>query len=88
MKNRWVEILGMVSAALTTVSFVPQAISIWKNRPAPAMAVSLPMYVILNLGIVGWFVYGIEIGARPVWIANAITFAFAFSILVYKKIYG
>lgn len=87
-KSRLIEILGFVPGILTTLAFVPQVILLWKMAPAPAIAISLPTYAILCLGIFGWMVYGILIKDRPIIFWNFITFFFVFSVLVYKFIYG
>jgi len=86
--NKSIEALGLVAGALIIIAFIPQALSIWKTAPTPALAVSLPMYIILNIGIFCWIIYGIKIRAKPVIIANAITLFFSLSILIYKLIYG
>ncbi|MEK9194298.1 MAG: SemiSWEET transporter [Patescibacteria group bacterium] len=83
-----VEFLGFVSGALATFAFVPQVIRVWKMKPAPATAISLPMYAVFCLGVLGWLFYGILIGSLPVMVWNIITFMLALSVLLYKKIYG
>lgn len=88
MKNNKTEILGLTAGFLTTIAFVPQALSIWLKIPAPATAISLPMYIVLNLGIILWVIYGIKVKAASIISANAVTLIFALSILIYKIIYG
>jgi MtN3 and saliva related transmembrane protein len=46
------------------------------------------MYSAFTTGIALWLVYGIVIGSWPIIIANIITVALAFSILVMKLRYG
>jgi len=88
MKSRSLERLGFLAAALCSISFIPQVWDIWNKRPAPATAISLPMYVILNTGVILWVIYGIGTKSRPVWVANLTILAFSLSILAYKLIYG
>lgn len=88
MKNKSLERLGLVAATLSTIAFVPQVWDVWSKRPAPATAISLPMYVIFNAATVLWIVYGIGAKSRPVWIANVIVLTLSLSILIYKIIYG
>lgn len=88
MGDKWTEVLGFVSGALATAAFIPQVVTVWTMRPAPAIAVSLATYVIFSLGVTGWFVYGVRIKKLPVMVWNAITLVLALSILVYKCIYG
>ena len=54
----------------------------------PAVAISLPMYAIFCSGVLGWLIYGIKIGSRPVTLWNVITLILALSDLVYKVRYG
>lgn len=88
MSDKKIEFLGYIAATLTTISFAPQAFSLWRNRPTPATAISLPMYVVLILGIIGWLRYGFLIHSQPIYIANGVTLALALSILIYKIKYG
>lgn len=75
-------VFGNVAAILTTLSFVPQAIQTIRTKETKA--ISLPMYLMFVTGVVFWFIYGWQLGAWPIIIANAITFIFAGTILVYK----
>jgi len=83
-----VEILGILSGICTTSAFVPQVYTVWSMRPIPAVSISLPMYVLFIIGVVGWAVYGIKIKSQSIIIMNSITSVLALSILVYKCIYG
>lgn len=87
-KKEPAEIVGFVAGALTTLSFLPQVILVWGMRPLPAVAISFPMYIAFCFGVSGWMIYGTMIKSRPVIAWNAITLAFALSVLVYKLMYG
>lgn len=76
------EVIGYVAAILTTASFIPQALLTWKTRRAEG--ISLVMYCILTAGIALWFVYGLQIGAMPVIVANFIILILTSFILVMK----
>jgi MtN3 and saliva related transmembrane protein len=84
--NAWIELVGFAAATLTTVAFVPQAWKIWKTRSADG--VSLRMYLIFTLGVVLWLVYGVELGSRPMIVANIVTLALAIFILYMRIRYG
>ena len=88
MKNKSLERLGFVASTLSVISFVPQVWSVWSKRPEPAVAVSLPMYLIFNAAVMLWVMYGIGTRSRPVWLANAAVLALSLMILAYKLIYG
>jgi len=83
-----IELMGMVSGICTTSAFIPQVYTVWSMRPIPATSISLPMYVLFNLGVLGWAFYGMKIHAPSIAIMNSITSVLALSILVYKCIYG
>ena len=65
-------IVGMMAAILTTAAFVPQVVKTWRSKSADD--VSLVMFILFILGVFLWCIYGIEISALPVIIANVITF--------------
>ena len=78
----WIDSIGSVAAALTTLSFVPQALQTFKTRDVSG--ISLGMYTAFTLGVALWLVYGVLISAWPVIIANAVTLVLALAILVMK----
>jgi len=78
-----IEIIGYAAAFLTTGSFVPQAVKVW--REDDTAAISLGMYSLFVVGVALWLVYGFSIGSMPMNVANSITLCLACSIL-YKKI--
>jgi MtN3 and saliva related transmembrane protein len=82
----WIDTIGSVAAALTTLSFVPQALKTFKTRDVSG--ISLGMYTAFTLGVALWLIYGILIGAWPVIIANAVTLVLALAILVMKLRFG
>ena len=73
------ELIGYFSAFLTTLAFVPQAHHSWKTRDQSG--VSLPMYRLFSLGVVGWLSYGILIVSWPIIMANSITLLLACVVL-------
>lgn len=76
------ELIGYFSAFLTTLAFVPQAHHSWKTRDLSG--VSLPMYSLFSLGVVGWLTYGILIVSWPIIVANSITLILACAVLCLK----
>ncbi|MBK7421953.1 MAG: SemiSWEET transporter [Propionivibrio sp.] len=74
--------IGFVAAILTTVSFVPQVLKVWRTRSAKD--ISLGMYSLFTLGIAAWLVYGVLIDSWPVILANLVTLMLAGSVLVMK----
>ncbi|MES1977690.1 MAG: SemiSWEET transporter [Pseudomonadota bacterium] len=78
--------VGFGGAALTTLSFLPQAWLSFKTRDVSG--ISLGMYSVFTVGVALWLVYGVMLGAWPIVLANAITLALAITILVMKLRYS
>ncbi|WP_031434456.1 SemiSWEET transporter [Methylomarinum vadi] len=76
------ELIGYVAAALTTLSFLPQAILTLKTRDTESL--SLSMYSAFTLGVLLWLVYGLVIADKAIIFANAITLLLASFILALK----
>ena len=83
MNLEWV---GYAAAALTTASFIPQAIQTIRSRDT--RGISRGMYVIFTLGVAMWLAYGIAIDSWPMILANIVTLGLATTILVLKLRYG
>ena len=54
LKMKRIEILGLLSGICTSSAFVPQVFTVWSMRPAPAVSISLPMYIPFILGVSRW----------------------------------
>ena len=77
--------IGFAGAALTTVSFVPQAWLTFRTRDVSG--ISLGMYSVFTVGVALWLAYGVLLGAWPIVVANAITLALALAILGMKLLF-
>lgn len=80
------EWLGVVAAACTTLSFVPQAAKTIRTRDTSG--ISLWMYLVFTVGIGFWFGYGIVLHSWPMIVSNAITFVLSATILGLKLKHG
>ena len=78
-------LLGYTAAVLTTVSFYPQAIKTLRTNDTRSL--SLRMYLLFTLGVVGWGVYGLLRREWPVFAANLATLPATLAILE-RKIRG
>ena len=67
----FLELIGLVAAALTTFAFLPQVVQTWRSRSTEGL--NLPMLVVLSTGIALWTIYGFGTGQLPVILANAVT---------------
>ena len=80
------DLVGYAAAALTTASFIPQAVKSWSTRDLSG--ISLAMYSLFTLGVGLWMLYGLAIGSWPVILANAVTLALAGTVLMLKLRHG
>jgi MtN3 and saliva related transmembrane protein len=77
--------IGWIAAALTTFSFLPQAIKTVKEKNTAG--ISLGMYSMFTVGVFLWLVYGFIIGDVPLMLSNIVTFIFASIVLTMKLKY-
>ena len=78
--------LGYIAGALTTFSFIPQIIRVFKTKSAHD--ISLTFNVMLFTGILLWLAYGIFDRNRPIIIWNAIAAVLTCTLLYAKIRYG
>lgn len=74
------EIIGYVAAFLTTVAFVPQVYKIYKTNKTEDL--SIITFLTFSLGVICWLIYGIILDSLPMILANIITLALSFYILI------
>ena len=86
MTNNFVSIIGMIAAFCTTIAQLPQVIKVLKTHQT--RDISLWMYIIINIGVVLWLIYGLYIYDFPLIIANAITFILTMVVLIMKIKHG
>jgi MtN3 and saliva related transmembrane protein len=86
MPLSFIDLVGAVGAALTTICWLPQVVRIIRTRDTHA--ISLPTTAILVTGVVCWLVYGVALGDVPLIGANAISLAFMLTILGLKLRHG
>lgn len=82
----WIDVLGMVAATLTTVSFLPQVIKVWQTRSTKDL--SIITLIALNSGIILWLIYGLLINKAPIIVANVFTLSLTLTMLFLKRKYG
>lgn len=80
------EIIGTIGATLTTFSFVPQVMQIWRSKSA--RDISLPMYSCFTIGLVCWLAYGVMIASAIIVVTNIITLLLASSVIIMKLRWG
>ena len=78
----YLELLGYTAAVLTTISFVPQVILVYKTKDTDS--ISLSMFLIFSIGTFTWGLYGLLLKQLPILLANGITLVLALYILYMK----
>lgn len=78
----YINTLGLVAGAFTTLAFVPQVAKTWRSKYT--RDISLGMFAIFSVGVLLWLLYGIQIGSTPIVIANGITLGLSVTILLFK----
>ena len=76
------EIFGFAAASLSTIAFLPQVIKTWKTQSAGD--VSYALLLTFSTGCLCWVIYGYQVGAKPVMIANAFTLTLNLAIFGMK----
>ena len=81
-----VDLIGSLAATLTTVSFIPQVLKVFRSRHTKD--ISLGMYATFTTGVAMWLIYGLALASWPIIAANSITLCLAGSVLVMKIRFG
>lgn len=74
-------IIGNIAAALTTLSFLPQAVKTIRTKDTGGL--SLPMYFLFVTGVTLWLIYGILNHQMPIILGNLVTLVLAGIIFGY-----
>jgi MtN3 and saliva related transmembrane protein len=74
--------IGVLAAALSVTSFVPQAWRVIRTRETKDLAT--PMWIMNVAGFALWTTYGVLIETWPIIVPNAICFVLAAFILTMK----
>ena len=77
-----ISILGLAAGTITSITFVPQVIKIWKTRSARDL--SLNMLLLLLLGVSMWLAYGILVKDISIIYTNSMVMAMGLLMLYFK----
>lgn len=77
-----IELLGIIAGVLTTLAYVPQVVKVWRSRSA--RDISLGMFLLMNIGIALWLIYGLLINSPGLIGANVVTLCLTAAVLVAK----
>lgn len=79
-------VLGLAAGALTTASFVPQLVKVWRTKSAED--ISMGMFATFCVGVALWLIYGITVRDVAIVAANGVTLVLALAIVVLKIRYA
>lgn len=77
-----IQILGLAAGTITSITFLPQVIQIWKTKSAKDL--SLFMLVLLILGVLLWLSYGLLIMDAAIIYTNSMVLAMSLIMLFFK----
>lgn len=77
-----IEILGLTAGTITSITFLPQVIRVWKTRSAKDL--SLNMLLLLILGVAMWLIYGIILRDTAIIYTNSMVLAMGLLMLYFK----
>jgi MtN3 and saliva related transmembrane protein len=78
----FVQILGLAAGTITSITFVPQVIQIWKTKSAKDL--SLMMLLLLITGVLMWLSYGIIVKDTAIIYTNSMVLAMSLIMLYFK----
>lgn len=77
------EIIGYSGAIISSVSFLPQVIKLWKTKSGQDL--SMVTLFFLTLNAILWIIYGVMKDAKPLWVTNILMLSMLI-IMIFLKI--
>lgn len=77
-----IQILGLAAGTITSITFLPQVIHIWKTKSAKDL--SLTMLLLLILGVTMWLSYGLLIKDTAIIYTNSMVLIMSIILLGFK----
>ena len=77
-----IQILGLAAGTITSITFLPQVIQIWKTKSAKDL--SLFMLILLILGVLLWLTYGLLVMDAAIIYTNSMVLAMSLILLYFK----
>jgi MtN3 and saliva related transmembrane protein len=74
--------VGLTAGALSSWSYVPQIMKVW--RYGDTEAISVRMFALRSFGMVLWSIYGFGIGSMPVLAFGVLSLVLSTTILALK----
>jgi MtN3 and saliva related transmembrane protein len=83
MTKEFAEIMGLIGAFLSSITFIPQVYKTWQSKSAGDLSMSMMLIVFTSTII--WLVYGVVLHLLPVIICNGIIMVLS-ALLIYFKL--
>jgi MtN3 and saliva related transmembrane protein len=83
MTKELAEIMGLIGAFLSSITFIPQVYKTWKIKSAGDLSMSMMLIVFTSTII--WLIYGFALNLLPVIICNGIIMVLS-AFLIYFKL--
>ena len=80
MAEAWIESIGLVAGVLGIVAWIPQIREVWVNKRHDG--VSLATFGVVTVALSLWLIYGILIDSISMIIANVMTLAAIFAVII------
>ena len=80
MAEAWIESIGLVAGVLGIVAWIPQIREVWVNKRHDG--VSLATFGVVTIALSLWLIYGILIDSISMNIANVMTLAAIFAVII------
>ncbi|MCB0709249.1 MAG: SemiSWEET transporter [Chitinophagaceae bacterium] len=77
-----IQILGLAAGTITSITFLPQVIKIWKTKSSKDL--SLSMLALLILGVSMWLLYGILVMDAAIIYTNSMVLTMSLVMLFFK----
>lgn len=76
------QLLGLAAGTITSITFLPQVIQIWKTKSAKD--ISMFMLMLLILGVSMWLTYGILVMDAAIIYTNSMVLIMSLVMLYFK----
>ncbi len=77
-----IQILGMLAGTITSITFLPQVVKVWRSRSAKDL--SLVMLLLLMSGVTLWLAYGLVIADAAIIYTNSMVLLMSLILLFFK----
>jgi len=81
----FIQILGLAAGTITSITFLPQVIQIWKTKSVKDL--SLFMLILLITGVLLWLAYGLLVMDAAIIYTNSMVLAMSLILLYFKLKY-